>query len=481
MHPPDPSIVTDGSTFINAFGLVFTLLMGVLIVILPRRYAVLPILALTCYMTMGMRVMVGGLNFTMIRILLLFAWARLFLRWEWRPIQINTLDKIFIACQISSVITNFLLWQTADALKGTLGGAYNVLGMYFFFRVLLRDKDDVVHALKLASVLILPLAGAMLLEHRTGRNPFALFGGVPEFTIIRDGNLRCEGPFAHPILAGTFGATLMPLFVGLWQYLGRKRMYVSLGIIATAVIMFTSSSSGPLLTFLLGAFALALWPLRTKMRPVRWAIVAGLAFLQLVMKAPVWYVLAKVDIVNGSTGYHRALLIDRALANFSDWWLVGTKSTEAWSNANDHLYDVTNTYILAGANGGLITMILFIAVIVLAFKAVGRTVRLSEGREPKSDVRLLWALGAALFAHAVTFISVSYFDQNFVSWLMLLAFISTLCGSSLFLRRSEFLARLTEQTSRGMDGPTLPTAAPAQRKLPAAGITRLKATRPTGS
>jgi hypothetical protein len=37
-----------------------------------------------------------------------------------------------------------------------------------------------------------------------------------------------------------------------------------------------------------------------------------------------------------------------------------------------------------------------------------------------------WALGAALFAHAVTFISVSYFDQNVIIFYLLLASISVL-------------------------------------------------------
>jgi hypothetical protein len=479
MHPVDPSIITDGSTFINVYGLIFTLLMGVLVVILPRRFAMLPVLALIFYMTMGMRVMVGGLNFTMIRILLLFAWTRLLVRGEFRRINLNILDKMIIACQVSGMIAYFLLWQTSDALKWRLGESYNALGMYFFFRFLLRDKDDIVQTLKMAVVLILPLAGAMLLEQSTGRNPFALFGGVPDSTFIRDGRLRCEGPFAHPILAGTFGATLMPLFVGLWQYLGSKRLYVIPGILATVVITLTSASSGPLLTFLLAIVALAMWSLRLRMRRVRWGIVGGIILLQLVMKPPVWYVLAKVDIVNGSTGYHRALLIDRAIANFSDWWLVGTKSTAAWSNADDHLFDVTNSYILAGANGGLITMILFTAIIVLAFKALGRTVRLSEGRQSKQDVQLLWALGAALFAHAVTFMSVSYFDQNFVNWFMLLAFISTTCGPALLLRRPEFLAQMVERTSTATRAPTLQGAARTSIRETRLGIRQRRTTQRT--
>ncbi len=444
MHPVDPSLFTDGSTFINPFGLVFTLLMGVLTVVLPRRFAVIPVIVLTCYMTMGMRLVVGGLNFTMIRVLLVFAWARLLLRGELRSIKLNTLDKTIIACEISGFVAYLLLWQTTNALQYKLGAAYNSLGTYFFFRFLLRDKEDVVRALRFFSVLILPLAACMLLEKTTGRDPFAVFGGVPAITTVRDGALRCEGPFAHPILAGTFGATLMPLFVGLWQYQERKRMFAALAIAAAAVITVTSASSGPLLTFLSGILALCLWPFRHNMRAIRWGMVTGLVGLQMVMKAPVWFLLARVDVVSGSTGYHRAYLIDRAIANLSDWWLI--------------------------------TMFLFIAIIVFSFKAIGRTVRTADGHEPEKDVRFIWAMGAALFAHTATFMSVSYFDQNFVNWSLLLAMIATCAGSSLLISRRSFFENLRLQSSGDASFLPYPNFAPVDSGSPSKHNSRFGAT-----
>jgi hypothetical protein len=434
--------ITDGTTFINPVGLIFTLLMCLLILILPRRYALVPVIALVCYMTMGMRVMLVGMNFTMIRILLLFGWARLVIRRELQPIKFNKLDWLIIVLAIVNLVAKTLLYQDYEAFKNGLGGAYDSIGFYLMFRFLLRDLEEVKSAIRIYAILIVPLAVCMLAEKATGRDPFALFGGVPPMTFVRDGALRCQGPFAHPILAGTFGATLLPLFVGLW-WQGKGRLVAALAIISTVLIVFASASSGPLLSSLLAGLALALWPLRASMRKIRWGIVMGLAGLQLVMKAPIWFVLAKVDIVSGSTGYHRAYLIDRCIANFSDWWLVGTKNTWDWANRDSHLFDVTNTYVAAGVNGGLLGMVLFIAIIVLAFKSIGRSVRLGEGHEQETNLRMLWTLGAALVAHVATFISVTYFDQNFVNWCLLLATISTAAGSSLLMSRNEFLTRAT--------------------------------------
>jgi len=213
------------------------------------------------------------------------------------------------------------------------------------------------------------------------------------------------------------------------------------------VIVITSASSGPLLTVILGIVALALWRWRNQMRTLRYGILGALVSLHMVMKAPVWFLLARVDIVQGSTGYDRAYLIDRAIANFWDWWLIATKSTWKWADKDAHLFDVTNAYIQNGAGGGLITMILFIAIIALSFKAVGRTVRLGETSVPVAQRKLTWALGAALFAHAVTYISVSYFDQNFVNWYLLLAMISSVAGPSLLMTRPEFFEKLHLQPS----------------------------------
>lgn len=431
-----PDYITNNMTFLNPIGLGFTLLMGFLMIILPRRYALLPVILLICNMTMGMRVIVGTFDFTMLRILVLFGWARLILRGEIRPIKLNSIDKAVIWWALTGIITYTLLWQTYGAFEYKLGVAYTAIGFFFLFRFLLRDLDDVVRVVKITALFIVPLAGSMVVEKFTGRNPFAIFGGVPPVTFVRNGILRCQGPFAHPILAGTFGATLLPLFVGLWWRGGRSKSIAFWGIASSFTIVFCAASSGPVLAALAGIGALCMWPLRKKMRMVRWGVVLALFALALVMKAPVWYIIARLGVFTGSTGWHRANLIDRAIENLPDWWLIGTKSTAPWGYGLD---DVTNQYIGEGVNGGLITMFLFIAIIVCCFRGVGRTVREMEN-ESRSTQLYLWALGAALFAHVVNYMGVPYFDQNVVNWYLLLAIISTLTGPFLFLRQARVLS-----------------------------------------
>ena len=418
------AVLTDNSLFITPLGLGLTLTMCLLLLGLPRRYALVPIIVLVCFMTMGERLVVAGLDFPMLRILMLAGWARVIVRGEAQLGQWTPIDKALIAFIISSIVSYTILWGTSEAFINRLGQAYNLLGSYFLFRFLIRDTSDIVRAFNILAICAIPLASAMLIEKISGRNAFAIFGGVPLLTAVRNGAVRCQGPFAHPILAGTFGATIFPFLFALWWQAERKRLIYFIGMLSSIVIVLTSSSSGPVIALLSGWVGLTLWPLRRNMRMVRWGILLLVIGLEAVMEAHIWFLIARINLVSGSTAYYRAYLIDRFIANFSDWWLLGIKSTGVWAEASLGLHDRTNQYIVYAADGGLITLIMAISIITYAFRSVGRAWRAVSGTVPRLQFSI-WALGAALFAHVVNFISVSYFDQNVTNWYLLLAMIAT--------------------------------------------------------
>jgi hypothetical protein len=168
------------------------------------------------------------------------------------------------------------------------------------------------------------------------------------------------------------------------------------------------------------------------MRLIRWGLAIGVVALHLAMKAPVWFLIARMSVFDASTGFFRARLIDATIRNFSDWWFLGIKSTDQWGPG---LFDITNEYIAQGVHGGLLTMVLFVLIISRAFGAVGRTVR-GYKNSPRSVKIGAWAMGCALLAHCATYFSVSYFDQNIVTWFLLLAVIS---NGPMFARRETLL------------------------------------------
>jgi hypothetical protein len=295
--------------------------------------------------------------------------------------------------------------------------------MYFLLRVLVQGQQSVDRVFKVMSALSLFLGICLLEEHLRGVNLFYLLGGVDKISDVREGHIRAQGPFAHAILAGCFGATLMPLFAGFW-FQGRLRGVAVMGMVGATLMTFSTSSSTAILAWAAGIAALLMWPVRRYMRAFRWSIVLTLCGLQLAMKAPVWALIGRTDLAGGSSGYHRFELVNQTILHFSEWWLLGEKTTYQWGY---NLWDTANTYVETAVTGGLITLVLFVTMIVFCFKAIGKAVRSS--RDPQKS-RMAWTLGATLVAHLVAFVGISYYDQTIVAWYLLLAMVCTVTASA---------------------------------------------------
>jgi hypothetical protein len=427
-------------TNISPIGLSFALLMGFLIFILPRRYVIIPFIMTCFFLTLGQKINLMGSEFTMLRFIILFGWIRLLLWNEFVPLRLNVIDAIILSWAVSLVVMHSLMMMHPSALVNRLGYAYDALGFYFLFRFLIHDVQDFENAVVIMAIMMIPLSLAFLLEHATGRNVFSVLGGVPEVTWEREGSLRCQGPFSHPILAGTVGATSIPLLLSLWFRGGTYRGLGVIGVIAATTIIITSASSGPLMAGIYGMGAMMLWPMHRYMRYLRWGLLILLVILHMVMTAPIWFLIARLSSLVGGTGWHRSELIDQAIRHFDEWWLMGTRYTAHWGlntlPFDPDMVDITNQYILEGVRGGLLQMILFVLIIVFCFRNVGRAIQRSEDR-PFAMKMVLWSMGVALFTHVVSFISVSYFDQLIMLWYLLLASISSVSGQLLAEREAE--------------------------------------------
>ncbi len=415
-------------------GLTALLTLGVLLLVLPRRYAILPVLAMVCYVPIGEAVMVGPLHFYMMRIMVIFGWLRILTRRELRLRGFTDIDKAYFGWASFGLLLGIMLRPDSDGIINRLGFAYDTLGLYFLFRALLRDKEDVVRVFKQLAVLAVPLAGCMVFEKLTGRNPFYVFGGVKHFDDIRDGVIRCQASFGHAILAGIFGATLIPYFMALWRV--RSRFLAVLGVLASTVITFTAGSSGPVGAYAAALLGVALWQIRYQMRLVRRGIILMIVCLQAVMKVPFWWAISHISLFSGNTAWYRSNMIDQFLTHFFDWCLIGTKSTASWGTvigqgSSFESADITNMFVRVGVDGGLLTLFFFLLIIVRCFRGVGLSFRAAAAAgESRATQFVVWVLGAALFAHIVAFFDVSYFDQNSVTLALLPAMIS--CTTKLF-------------------------------------------------
>ena len=229
-------------------------------------------------------------------------------------------------------------------------------------RFLIEDEEDIYRALKWLALLTVVLAIGMVREQLTLQNMFGLLGGTRLVPDIREDKIRSQAVFQHSLTAGTFAATLLPLFFILWKN-GKSKLLAVTGLVGSTVMTICSNSSTPLLS----VRRRAVWYRAVANPKEHEGSAAGpggdLVCLHLVMKAPVWFLIARIDLTGGSSGYHRAELVDQFINHFRDWWLVGTQDAATWGY---DLWDQQNQYVSVGETGGLLALWMFIAMIARA-------------------------------------------------------------------------------------------------------------------
>ncbi len=418
-----------GSTdTILGFGvLVLAIIIIVLILLVRRKFILGPLMFGLFLLPCGQTFVVGGVHLYVCRILIAVALVRAIILQRSRvphsKFVSTSIDKLFFLWIVSRASIYALRYGDMGAVVNQIGFLWDALGGYFVLRLLIDDEEGSLRLIKILSVITVILSITMLYEKLYDVNLYGLLTRAPIIPEIRNGNIRAQGPFHHAILAGTFGATLLPLLIWLWKST-KTRFLCAAAVVASAVITVTAASSTPATTYLAAILAVGLWPLRRIMRLIRWGLVVGIVMLNFSMHAPVWWAIEHIDLAGGSAGEHRAELIDNFVNHFGDWWLIGTSDNASWGY---EMWDQSNQYVAEGEAGGLATFICFIAVVCLGFKWTGKSRKWSAGRH---NELFFWLLGAALFSHTFAFFGISYFDQTRYSFYALLAIISVTTSST---------------------------------------------------
>ena len=428
-----------------ALGLV--LLAGILVLLLPRTKVIFPLLLAGLLIPSDQVVVFAGVHFPMVRILLLFGfvrvgWAKFSGQEEVFSGGLNSLDKVVILLGVFTTVNGILLFLEPAEAVYQFGQFYTSVGSYIMFRFLVRDEEDVKRAIRALAYVTIVVAGFMSYEVYSGRNlVYSLLGGehanLLQMAGERDDKVRAAGVFAHPILAGTFGGFMMPLFVGLWAREKKGRLFSAGGAIGAIIMALTANSSTALMGLLGGVCGFCFWPMRTRMRTVRWGIIAGMICLQLYMTSPIWHIISDIDLAGGSSSWHRYMLVDQCIRHFTSWVFVGTKDYGNWGLDS---FDLSDQYVGTADTAGLIPLILFLAGIVIGFKYLGRMRRAVENKDDKKQEIFIWAFGASLFANVVAFFGIGYFDQTIVAWYALLAMIAAVTLPSRTAEAAEALA-----------------------------------------
>ena len=276
----------------------------VLIMVLPRKWAVMPFLIAFFTIPIGEVLVVGGVHFTALRVLILTVLARrlTFSRLEKYPGGINGIDWFVILWSISAVVAFYLQFPGTPALIQGMGVLLDTLGGYLAVRSLIPDGKGVRFTIKSLAVVCAILGLCMINEQISHVNVFGFLGGMEQGTkvITREGHIRSSATLGY-LYAGVFAGALFPLFVWLWKE-RKSRVFAGIGLFAAIAMVLTSYSSTSEMALMGSIVGLGFWPLRKKMRLIRVGIVSILVGLDMVMKAPVW----ALSLASTSLVPHRA-------------------------------------------------------------------------------------------------------------------------------------------------------------------------------
>ncbi len=349
-----------------------------------------------------------------------------------RTISLLWLDKLFVGfglILIASSLGHSPDQWTPSPFNARAGLALNFLGAYFYGRIYLCELSAIRRYIIILPFLLLPLSLLMSQERVTMRNPYFALGAANSDVLVREGKVRARGPFRHPILAGSAGATFLPLMLFLWR--DRKRTSAAIGVASCMLIVVASASSGPMAAAGIVFGCVAVWRWRHMVKTALWGLVAMSLFYTAVSGRGPWYLMARIDLAGGSTGWHRAYLIDQGVKHLNEWWLWGTNRTRHWMPTgvswNPNMSDITNYYLHIGVHSGVFAVIILIAMLWTSIRrllAAMASLRL-RNLDPRFEF-LLGMVGVSLLSHAISFISISYFDQMYVFFYLLLAMIPAL-------------------------------------------------------
>lgn len=320
-------------------------------------------------------------------------------------------------------------WTPAPFAART-GFVINIFGTYLYGRAYLPDFTSFSRYALLLPLVVIPLAIGLSIEKRTQRNVYSIVGAARSEALMREDKVRAQGPFRHPILAGCAGATALPFAFLSWRR--RRRGLAIIGSTACIGTVIACASSGPLAAVAVTLASMAMWQWRMHIRKVLWGFAGfGLLYTIVAGRGP-WYLMASIDLVGGSTGWHRAKLIDQSFVHLNEWWAWGTDYTRHWMSSgmrwNPNHADITNYFIHLGIVGGLALALCLFGFLIISFRMLERKmIELRQTGNP--DEFTLWCAGASLATHAISFVSISYFDQMYIFFYLLLGAIPGLVSS----------------------------------------------------
>src|SRR6476620_785527 len=134
--------------------LAITLLAVLLVLVLPRRFVVVPILPAVFLTPVGLQLTAAGTHFFVMRLLILVGAVRMLLSMAFARESLfgagglNRYDKLFFSWVLVRGLVFILLFREGGAVVYQVGLWLDAFGGYLLFRFSLHDQEDILRTIK---------------------------------------------------------------------------------------------------------------------------------------------------------------------------------------------------------------------------------------------------------------------------------------------------------------------------------------------
>lgn len=234
---------------------------------------------------------------------------------------------------------------------------------------------------------------------------------------LRLGLMRAQGPFPHPILAGIFLGSFLPLYA----LSGLRGWPIATGVLGALCCVFTLSS-GAFLVLAAGIGLIAINWLTERTEFLSWrlalaAICAVLVFLEIASDSGVVRLITRFAALNNQTAFFRLLIWDEGIKTVQEFPLFGIGFND-WDRPRWMPPSVDNYWLVLAMRHGILAPFLGLAAVLAAIWALSR----KSEQVGLNDQRFLRGGAIALAVTSLSVFSVALWLAPQVWFFALLAF-----------------------------------------------------------
>lgn len=388
------------------------------LVLRPARAFAVYVMALLFYPTY-LVIQLGPLDISAVRIIITALLLRCLANPKLRQgFKWCALDSWVAFGAIIAIAIPLLAWQipAMKALENRSGHLMDTFFAYLAARFCISDRVSLMTAVKWVAVGFAGLALVGVAESVTGWQSYNMLKvycpwqsvSDPELN-LRSGFYRAIGPFPHSI---TFGASFVIILPAVYC-LRHERGWRMLSYCLSAVVVVgavSSMSSGPWMMVIMITECLILEHYKYLVKPLVLFFIFSCIVVEIISNRSFYDVMVAYSNPIGGSGWHRSRLIHLAIDHFDEWWLVGYGARDpGWGESLGMTWtDVTNHYLIAGIEYGLVGVI---AVCGALATAIYMLVRLHNSVSDPVLRSWHWALGSTIVVLAIAFNSIQFSGQ----------------------------------------------------------------------